>query len=125
MLFDTDVLIWAFRGNPNAQKVIDGAEERAISAVTFMELLQGVRDKREQRAVKLFLSELGFETIPIDEAVSHRATVFMEAYALKSGMGLADALIFATACERGCVLCSGNLKHVRDIPSLSTHAFRP
>ena len=49
----------------------------------------------------------------------------METYAQKSGMGVADALIFATACEKGYTLCSGNLKQVRDIPSLSTHPFKP
>jgi hypothetical protein len=125
MLFDTDVLIWAFRGNPNAQKVIDGAEERAVSAVTVMELLQGARNKQEQRSITVFLAELGFEAIPISEAISRRAVVFMETYALKSGMGLADALIFATACEKGYVLCSGNLKHFREIPALSARAFKP
>lgn len=125
MLFDTDVLIWAFRGNVHAQRVIDGAESRAISAVSYMELLQGVRNKQEQRAINLFLSELAFETIAVDEAVSHRATVFMETYALKSGMGVADALIFATACEKGYRLCSGNQKHAKEIPSLSTRIFKP
>lgn len=125
MLFGTDVLIWAFRGNPAAQKVIDGADSRAVSAVTFMELLQGARNKQEQRAIAVFLSELGFETIPISENISRRAVVLMETYALKSGMGLADALIFATACEKGYVLCSGNMKHFREIPALSARVFKP
>ena len=124
-LFDTDVLIWAFRGNSAAQKVIDGTDNRAVSAVTFMELLQGARNKQEQRAITVFLSELGFETIPISENISRRAVVLMETYALKSGMGLADALIFATACEKGYVLCSGNMKHFREIPTLSARVFKP
>jgi predicted nucleic acid-binding protein len=40
-MFDTDVLIWFLRGNKKAGHLIDGAPERALSAVTLMELLQG------------------------------------------------------------------------------------
>ena len=47
MIFDTDVMIWAFRGNVKALNAIDAAAARSISAVTYMELLQGVRSKTE------------------------------------------------------------------------------
>ena len=125
MLFDTDVLIWALRGNPKAAAVIDGAEDRVISAVTYMELIQGARNKAEQKLIKDFLSSLGFQTVPIDENISLRATVFMEEFYLKSGMGLADALIFATACEHTMTLCSANKKHYKEIASLTAKEFRP
>lgn len=125
MLFDTDVLIWALRGNPKAAAVIDGAEDRVISAVTYMELIQGARNKAEQKLIKDFLSSLGFQTVPIDENISLRATVFMEEFYLKSGMGLADALIFATACEHTMILCSANKKHYKEIASLTAKEFRP
>ncbi len=55
MLFDTDVLVWAFCGFPNAQKEIDTDNRRFISAVTFMELNQGFRNKTEQMQIKDFL----------------------------------------------------------------------
>ena len=45
MIFDTDVMIWAFRGNAKALDAIDNATTRSISSVTYMELLQGVRIK--------------------------------------------------------------------------------
>ena len=125
MLFDTDVLIWALRGNVKAAAVIDGAEDRFISAVTYMELIQGARNKAEQKLIKDFLSSLGFQTVPIDENISLRATVFMEEFCLKSGMGLADALIFATACEHTMILCSANKKHYKEIASLTAKEFRP
>ena len=73
MLFDTDVLIWAMRGSIKAANVIDDDGSRFISAVTYMELMQGVRNKREQTLVKHFLKALGFTVLPIDEAISHRA----------------------------------------------------
>lgn len=125
MLFDTDILIWALRGNPKAADVIDGCEERFISAVTYMELIQGARNKIEQKSIKDFLAALGFRTIPVDENISLRATIFMEEYCLKSGMGIADALIFATACEHTLILCSANKKHYKEVASLTAKEFRP
>ena len=125
MLFDTDVLIWALHGSAKAAREIDADEHRFISAVNYMELMQGARNKREQTLVKQFLSALDFTVLPITEAVSHRATIFIEEYALKSGIQLADALVFATACENSLTLCSANGKHFRSISSLNARIFAP
>jgi len=51
MIFDTDVLLWASRGNLRAARTIDAAADRALSIVSFMELLQGARSKLEGYAV--------------------------------------------------------------------------
>lgn len=40
-------------------------------------------------------------------------------------IGLADALIFATANEYSKTLCSANKKHYKEIVSLSVKEFRP
>ena len=53
MIFDTDVMIWAFRGNAKALDAIDSADTRSISSVTYMELLRGVRNKKELQEIKL------------------------------------------------------------------------
>lgn len=125
MLFDTDVLIWALRGSKKAAREIDGDENRFISAVNYMELMQGARNKQEQTMIKQFLNELGFTVLPITEAVSHRAIIFIEEHALRSGIQLADALVFATACENSLTLCSANQKHFQSIRSLDSKVFRP
>ena len=125
MIFDTDVLIWCLRGNPRAAKVIDSAESRAISVVSYMELMQGARDRREATMIRSFLKDLGFQTLPLTEAVGHRATVYIEEYALKSGLMLADALVAGTAVEAHEPLCSGNAKHFRSITELELKAFKP
>ena len=121
MIFDTDVMIWAFRGNEKALDAIDNAPSRAISAVTYMELLQGVRNKKE---MKRFLSALGFATLPVTANISSRAVSIMEETALKSDLGVADALIFATGLDTGDTLLSGNAKHFKEVPLLDTVAFR-
>ena len=125
MLFDTDVLIWALCGSKKAAREIDGDENRFISAVNYMELMQGARNKQEQTMIKQFLNELGFTVLPITEAVSHRAMIFIEEHALRSGIQLADALVFATACENSLTLCSANQKHFQSIRSLDSKVFRP
>ena len=125
MLFDTDVLTWALRGSKKAAREIDGDENRFISAVNYMELMQGARNKQEQSMIKQFLNELDFTVLPITEAISHRAMIFIEEHALRSGIQLADALVFATACENGLTLCSANQKHFQSIQSLNAKVFRP
>ena len=125
MLFDTDVLIWSFRGDGAAQREIDGDGERSISVVTYMELMQGARNKQEQRLIREFLHRLGFEILPITENISHRASLLVETYALSRGLMLADALVFATACEAGRCLSSSNERHFREIPGLTAKVFRP
>lgn len=47
MLIDTDVLIFAFRGNRNAIDILDSLPKKYISVITYMEILQGVFNKAE------------------------------------------------------------------------------
>src|SRR4029077_4977582 len=97
MIFDTDVLIWFFRGNQAAAELLDGQAERALSIVSMMELYQGARSRQESRAIRQFLQNNNFRVIPINESISHLAATLVEDHALKDGLGVADALIAATA----------------------------
>ena len=47
MLFDTDVLIWYLRGNEKAALAIEKADARELSIISYMELLQGARNKKK------------------------------------------------------------------------------
>lgn len=125
MLFDTDVLIWALRGRLDAAQCIEAAEERRVSVVTYMDLLQGARDAAEQRMIQRFLADAGFATMPLSEAIGHRAVVYMEEYGLKGGMALGDALVAATAAEAHLPLCTANRKHYRLISDITLRVFRP
>ena len=86
MLFDTDVLIWYFRGNLKSAELIQRTQVRCISVIVYMELLQGARDKSEVRLIRKFLKESGFQILPLTENIGHRASVYLEEYCLKSGM---------------------------------------
>ncbi|HTV48044.1 MAG TPA: type II toxin-antitoxin system VapC family toxin [Phycisphaerae bacterium] len=125
MLFDTDILIWTLRGNRHAAHAIQNEPTRMISVVVYMELLQGARNKREIKAIKDFLHDLGFVVLPLTENIGHRAAIYMEEYSLPAAMSMADALIAGTAMENNQPLLSGNDKHFRVIKDLELHAFHP
>jgi len=44
VLVDTDVLIWYMRGHGKARRVIERHRWFCMSVVTYMELVQGMRD---------------------------------------------------------------------------------
>ena len=125
MLFDTDVLIWVLRGNNKAADAVDRSTDRSISVVSYMELVQGARDKRELRLIKAYLADMGFALLPLTENIGHRASIYMEEYGLSMSMSMADALIAATAMEESMPLMTGNQKHYRCISELKLQTFRP
>jgi predicted nucleic acid-binding protein len=125
MMFDTDVLVWASRGNLRAARTIDAAADRALSIVSFMELLQGARSKLEGRQIRQSLRQLQFRILPLSETIGATAAAIIEQHALAHGIQVADALIAATAIEAGHPLCTVNVKHFRPISALSRVAFRP
>jgi hypothetical protein len=125
VIFDTDVLIWFFRGMSNAKRLIESQPQRAISVVSLMELIQGAKSSTELRAIRRFFPENGFLVLPINESISHLALTLMEEHSLRHGLQLADALIAATARETVSILATGNVRHFRPIPRLELKAFRP
>ncbi len=125
MLFDTDVIIWALRGNSRAAKAIDQEESLELSIVSYMELLKGARDKQDLRLTKAFLTDLGFRIVPLSENIGHRGSIYIEEYGLKSNLRLADALIAATATENELALCTGNARDYRTIAEVKLRIFRP
>lgn len=124
MLFDTDVLIWALRGNSKAARLIDSDDDRRVSVVSCMELLQGARNKSELKTIMSFLAEY-FTMLPLTENIGHRALIYIEEYSLKAGMYMGDALIAATAVENQITLCTANQKHYKPIIDLELKVFRP
>ena len=125
MLFDTDVLIWVLRGNAKAAQAVDKCAQRSLSVVTYMELLQGARNKAEIRAIKSFLADMRFAALPLTENIGHRASIYMEEYVLAEFMSMADALIAATAIEANEGLITGNARHYKAIQELELKRFRP
>lgn len=125
MLIDTDVLIWAFRGNEKASDLLDNKPGFAISIVTYMELMQGARNRAEMQLIRKTLRFWDAHIEQIDEAISSRAAFLVEEYALNHSMEMADALIASAALSMGESLMTANDKHYRFIPDLELDIFRP
>lgn len=125
MLFDTDVLIWFLKGNLGAAEAIQEEPERRISIVTYMELIQGVKNKQEARTIRGFLKEYGFELLALTENIGHRAAIYIEEYSLMSGLRMADALVAATSTENRTALCTGDYGHYRALQDVEIIRFRP
>ena len=125
MIFDTDVLISASRGNESAARTIDAVSDRALSIVSLMEFIQGARSKLEARQFQQSLRNLHFRILPLSDPIGATAAAIIEQYSLTHGIQVTDALIAATAIDSGETLCTGNTKHFRPIPALSRVEFRP
>lgn len=124
MIIDTDVLIWYLRGNDKAKEAVINAIPFSISVVTFMELLQGARNRNEMDAIKKEFNEMGVHIIPINAKISSKAVNLVEEYTLSHSMEMADALIAGTCLENNEELLTANDKHYRMIDNLEIAVFR-
>jgi hypothetical protein len=125
MLFDTDIFIWVQKGNLKAASLLEQAEKRYISVQTYLELLQGAQNKTQIRQTKDFLLSFAFLLLPFTENIGHRACVYIEQYALSTGMRAGDAIIAATASENNLTLVTSNAKHFKSIKDLDLKIFKP
>lgn len=65
MLVDTDVLIWHLRGYPQATRRLDELGTLTLSAISWLEVLQGMRNKAELQAVKKMLDKRSARLLPV------------------------------------------------------------
>ena len=66
MLVDTDVLIWHLRGYVQATRRLHQLDySLTLSAVSYLEVLQGLRDKAGLAAVKKMLARRAATLLPV------------------------------------------------------------
>ncbi|MCD4742091.1 MAG: type II toxin-antitoxin system VapC family toxin [Desulfobacteraceae bacterium] len=124
MLIDTDVLIWYLKGNKKAYQIIENSNIFFISVVTYMELVQGMRDKKELNNLRKALRIWNAQILYISEDISAKAMFYVEQHFLSHSIQLADALIGATAIASGNPILTGNDKHYKIMKGLQIKRFR-
>ena len=124
VLFDTDVLVWYFRGLAQSAQLISQTPlaQRFVSSVCIMELIQGCSNKTELRGVRDFIKE-NLQIIHFDQNISNRAISLLQIYSLSHGLRTIDAIIASTALVRKTLLATGNYRHFDMIKNLEVMRF--
>ena len=111
-LVDTDIAIDFLRQRDYARKLLKHwAEEGllAISTLTYLEIYQGM-NAGEERVTNAFLD--GLVSVAVDIPVARRAgTMLGELRSKGVTIGIADAIIAATALQFGAPLLTNNVEH--------------
>ena len=102
-VFDTNIVIDALNGLPEADAEYSRYESVLISRITWMEVLVGIQDDDAQ--LRDFL-EIHFAIISLDLAVAEAAVQLRRSHRMR----LPDAIIWATAKTNNAMLVSRNTK---------------
>ena len=111
-LIDTDIAIDYLRRRDYAQKLLDywaGEGLLAISTLTHLEIYQGMKTG-EEGATNAFLD--GLISVVVDIPIARQAgSMLGELRSKGMTIGIADAIIAATALHFGVPLLTNNLEH--------------
>lgn len=120
ILVDTDILIDYLRRHPKAVRfVTEHADDIILSAMSVAELFAGVRGEShepEQLALRDFLDL--FAIVPVTEGIAKTGGIYRRDYGASHGVGLADAIIAATAHASGAALRTLNVRHYPMFPRI-------
>jgi predicted nucleic acid-binding protein len=110
ILLDTDVLVDFFRGREKAVAFINTHNACIIlSSIVVAELYAGVKGDAEQAAIKDFVSL--FRVVPVTAEIGRAGGLYKRDYGKSHGVGLADAILVATAEAENAELKTLNIKH--------------
>lgn len=117
IIVDTDVLVDFFRGFEKGVAFVNANSSRIIlSSIVAAELYAGVKGDEEQNALEEFFSL--FRVIPVTAEIANAGGLYKSDYGKSHGVGLADAIIAATAEAEKADLKTLNTKHYPMIKGL-------
>ncbi|NJL99612.1 MAG: type II toxin-antitoxin system VapC family toxin [Synechococcaceae cyanobacterium SM2_3_2] len=110
LLLDTDVLIDYLRGQEQAVAYLEILTEHLlISSITVAELYAGVREGNERKTLDEFIN--AFDVVMVSKEITQIGGLYRRHYAKSHKIGLADAVIAATADLSQATLVTLNREH--------------
>jgi hypothetical protein len=122
ILLDTDILVDFFRGHVKAVAFLNNYSDRIIlSSIVVAELFAGAKGSAEQAALEEFVSL--FRVVPVNVEIAKAGGLYKSKFGKSHGVGLADAILAATAEAENAELKTLNTKHYPMLKGL-TPAYR-
>jgi hypothetical protein len=110
ILLDTDILVDFLRGHSKATAFVNASSARIIlSTIVVAELYAGVKGDAEQAVLEDFVSL--FRSVPVNVNIAKAGGLYKRDYGKSHGVGLADAILAATAEAEKAELKTLNIKH--------------
>ena len=110
ILIDTDVLIDFLRGHDKAVAFVNEFFSRIIlSPIVVAELYAGVKGNAELTVLEGFISL--FRVVPLTAEIAKIGGLYKRDFGKSHGVGLADAILAATADKEQAELKTLNVKH--------------
>jgi predicted nucleic acid-binding protein len=110
ILVDTDVMIDYLRGNAGAVTFVKThADLILLSSIVVAELYAGVKGEAEQATLDALISL--FRVVPVTVEVARAGGLLKRDFGRSHGVGLADAILAATARAEHAELGTLNVKH--------------
>jgi predicted nucleic acid-binding protein len=117
LLLDTDILVDYLRGDERARDlVLREADAIAVSAITVAELYAGARTEAESLDLDELLAAL--PVIEVGPDIARQAGLLKATFGRSHGVGIADAVIAATARVHALALATLNVRHYPMIAGL-------
>ena len=107
-VFDSNILIDYLRGIEAAKKEITLYDHPCISMISWMEVLIGSSNDREEKVIRTFLER--FHLLEVTKQVSELAVTIRK----QNKIRLPDAIIWATAKHHQALLITRNIKDFPD-----------
>jgi hypothetical protein len=110
ILVDTDIMVDFLRGHPKAIALVRVHSARIIlSSIVAAELYAGVKGADELRTLDDLIAL--FRVIPVSREIARTGGLYRRDYGKSHGVGLADAIVAATADTENADLMTLNPKH--------------
>ncbi len=103
-VIDTCILVDYLNGIAEGARELGLYQEKIISIITYIEILVGARNEKDEHLLRAFLASFHIRTLSPD--IADLAVRLRRQHRLK----VPDAVVYATARREGCNLVSRNTK---------------